>query len=251
MESYRPMNELEIASSLESWWPIIKELGIDVPKTKIVPLTNDQIRTLANERVPPRVVKKIKRAAEEFGTPFFLRTDQSSAKHSWVSTCFVNSLNNLSKHIHEIVQFHMIADIFGIPFHSFVVREFIPLEAAFKAFDGMPIAKERRYFIIGGKVQCHHEYWVEGAVKQGMAGKGVPEKEWFPKMEALNHEDEAEVEELTSIATMVAQKVKGYWSVDFAKAKDGRWLLIDMARGELSYHKPDCSFAPKGIMERI
>jgi len=244
MKSYRLMTNLEMENSLEYWWPIVKKLGIEAPKTKIVPLTQNQIDSLANEKMPLRVVNKIERAAESFGVPFFLRTDQCSAKHSWNQSCYVSSISNLPRHIFEIIQYHLMADLFGIPFHSFVVREFIPLETIFTAFVGnMPVAKERRYFVKNGELQCHHEYWIEGAVRQGMTRSDIPEREWLPKVITMNTEDEAEIDELTEIAIKVSEAIKGYWSVDFAKTKDGRWLLIDMARGELSYHKPDCQFA--------
>jgi len=55
----------------------------------------------------------------------------------------------------------------------------------------------------------------------------------------LNTETEEEVKLLTSYAKMVAEQFKGYWSIDFCKAKDGRWILIDMATGQKSWH-PDC-----------
>ena len=253
MESYRPMNELEQKSSMHFWWPVIQKLGIDAPKTKEVPLAKHEIFALASERIPKTVVRKIEATAKEFGTPFFLRTDLSSGKHSWVKTYFVNSIGNLDRHIYEIISHHLLADIFGIPFSSFFVREYIPLESYFTAFWGdMPVAKERRYFIKDSKVQCHHEYWVEGAVREGMERKGIPESDWLPKLRNLNREEAKEVEELSNIAAKVGRHFDGYWSVDFAKAKDGRWLLIDMGKGEISYHKPDCEFAiHEGRVERI
>ena len=33
-----------------------------------------------------------------------------------------------------------------------------------------------------------------------------------------------------------------YWSIDFTKGTDGTWYLIDMARGELSYHYEGVNF---------
>lgn len=43
----------------------------------------------------------------------------------------------------------------------------------------------------------------------------------------------------------------GYWSIDFCKAKDGRWILIDMATGERTWHKEDCEYyiKPKDLFE--
>ena len=37
--------------------------------------------------------------------------------------------------------------------------------------------------------------------------------------------------------------MKGYWSVDYWKAKDGRWILIDMAEGEKSWHPSKCKYS--------
>jgi hypothetical protein len=53
-------------------------------------------------------------------------------------------------------------------------------------------------------------------------------------------ETEEEVELLSDYAQTIADAVDGYWSVDFCKAKDGRWIFIDMAVGEDSWH-PECA----------
>jgi hypothetical protein len=39
---------------------------------------------------------------------------------------------------------------------------------------------------------------------------------------------------------MIAEVLDGYWSVDFACDTAGKWHMIDMARGEISWHPPNC-----------
>lgn len=52
-------------------------------------------------------------------------------------------------------------------------------------------------------------------------------------MEEIAKEDENSHYRL---AEKVAKRFEGYWSVDFARLRDGRWVLIDMALGEVSWH---------------
>jgi len=42
---------------------------------------------------------------------------------------------------------------------AFMVREFLDLDASFKAFGGLPIAREWRIFASPEKVICYHPYW--------------------------------------------------------------------------------------------
>jgi hypothetical protein len=234
-------SQLEKESSLEYWWPVVVELKIPAPKTTIVHLSKRELTALHSEKIPKSVVRKVKKAAEQYGYPFFLRTDCASGKHSWKESCYVPKDDELWTHVYEVVVFNLTADIFGLPFRCLVVREYIPLEAKFTAFWGeMPVAKERRYFVRDGKVECHHEYWVEGAIRQGMQGRDIPESEWLPQWQDLNRQDDDEITLLTGYTKAIGKELAGYWSVDFAKAQDGRWLLIDMGRGEISYHKEDC-----------
>ena len=234
-------DELEKQSSLNYWWPIVSELGIPVPKTTIVPLTDREISRMNEEWLPKSVVKRVTQAADRIGYPVFVRTDQASGKHSWERSCFVPSADVMTSHIYEVLEFNLNADIMGLPFSSMVVRKYIPLEAPFTAFEGnMPVARERRYFVRDGVVECHHEYWITGAVRQGMQYKDMPESEWLPLLTEINRQDVFEVLELSAYATLVGHSLPGYWSVDFAKSVVGQWLLIDMGRGEISYHKPDC-----------
>lgn len=123
-------------------------------------------------------------------------------------------------------------------FDTIVVREFIYLSYRFRAFGGLPIGCERRYFIRDGKVVCHHAYWVKEAIKFYQQSKNWENLPWQMWLKELNTESEIEVRILTNIAEMVGSILPGSWSVDFAKDRDGKWWLIDMALAEQSWHPP-------------
>lgn len=242
-------DDIQLQSSLENWLPVVENIcEIPSPKTTIVPLEPKELELLQEEIIPHTVVGRVLKVAEPYGYPFFLRTDQASGKHSWKKSCFVSTPDNLPRNLSGVISFNLTADIMGLPFKSLVVREYIVLESSFTAFWGdMPVAKERRYFVRDGVVECRHEYWIEPAIRDGMEHKSLPESEWLPQLRALNHQDKDEIRLLTKYAEAVGKELGGYWSVDFAKARDGRWFLIDMARGEISYHVEGCPRA--GVVE--
>ena len=182
-----------------------------------------------------------KELADKYGYPVFIRSDQSSAKHSWDKSCYldVDDMRVLESHIGEIILQNLCADIIGLPLKSIVFREFIPLEWKFKSHQGMPVAKEQRFFIKNGKIQCSHAYWPEWAIENPT----IPNwKEELKKLNTLTQEDK---DTLNDYVMRVAKVFDGYWSVDFAKGKNGAWYLIDMAEGGKSFHWTACEYCPQ------
>jgi len=214
---------------------------------------------LDGEPLPEDIKAKIMAAAEQLGYPLFVRTDKASGKHDWENSCYVASIERLWRNIYGVVEFNELADVFGLQPEALVFRRYIPLEATFKAFYGrMPVAKERRYFVRDGKVECHHPYWIEDAIgewweraKELVAIRSdklelLPEN-WKEILAELNRETDEEIELLTAYAEEIGRALgEGYWSVDFAKGKDGVWYFIDIAEGHRSWH-PVCKFA----LERV
>jgi len=262
-------------NSMLYWFPKIKKLDIIYPRTEFVPVdfsNNPEIHDedySAVRNYSDEVIKK----AESFGYPFFLRTDLLSGKHYWNKTCFVKDEESVVLHMSELLYISLNVDMFGREVRAYVVREYIPMATEFNAFSAdLPIGVERRYFIYDGKVVCHHPYWIKDAVREGaklkepedikeillsegidydsIEGKirrielRVPDlpKNWEETLNNLNYESEQEILELTHIAQKVASQFEGFWSVDFCKAKDGRWYFIDMAMGAVSWHPNDCNF---------
>jgi hypothetical protein len=232
--------------SMLFWFPTVEELDISKPRTEIVEVGDnfDMIKCIDEGDFPDGLLDGLLEGAKNIGYPLFLRTDQLSGKHRWEKTCYVTSEDVLPNHVYELIEESAMAGFFGLPVKAFAFREFHTLDWRFKAFGGMPVARERRYFIKDGKVLCHHPYWVQGAIDQWWGKVDLP-KDWRLTLGELNREDPDEIDALTSYCKAIMEELEGYWSVDFAMEKQGRWFLIDMATGLKSYHPSDCPHCPE------
>lgn len=225
------------------WYEKIKDLEIPQPETIILELSED-IRAEFYERFPKALLTKIKPIANKIGYPLFVRTDLSSIKHSWEKTCYIENEAKLKQNIFNLIIDNICINFLGLPYEALVFRRYIPLEAGFKAFWGnMPVAKERRYFLKDGKVQCFHPYWPEDAILNPNVAN------WKEILRKQNKETKSEIKLLSNYALMVGDVLDGYWSIDFAYGQDKKWYLIDMATGEDSYHWIECKFCPKEMKE--
>lgn len=240
------MKEYKDECSFFHWYPFIKDLDIPQPRTVLAPFPEDEIQKYLNPDADVymgKSVDMVKRAVEKLGDdyPVFVRTDLSSAKHMWEKSCFVESEEKLQSCLFEIMCFNHLADMMGLDFIGFVVREYIPMASLYKAFGGMPVNPERRYFIRAGKIICHHPYWFDGAIS-GCSFHSPPLPDNWKELSAeMNYESLAEIIILEDYTLKVAEVLDGFWSVDYCKAKDGTWYLIDMALGEKSWHPEDCN----------
>lgn len=228
-------------TSMLYWWPKVEDLGIPVPKTEIVEIPFEvfcDYMDFPETKKEPKIVdymEEVFTKAREVGYPLFLRTDLSSKKHSWEKSCYVEEEKDLTRHIWQVVEGNFTADIFGLQCEALVLREYIPMASQFTAFWGnLPINPERRYFVRDGKVECHHPYWTADSILKSGATPSKPN--WEELLLKIDEEPPNEVELLTKYSIMVAKLLPGFWSVDFCKAKDGRWILIDLAEGEKSWH---------------
>jgi len=236
------------------WFLQIKDLSIPQPKTEIVEIPYKKfVKLIDGDSTLSEYSEKFSHVMESLGTfPIFLRTDNSSQKHSFKRTCRLPDKKSLLGHILELIDSNMASNLID---NALVFRKWLDLDAGFSAFDGLPINVEARLFINHGKVQCIHPYWPEDAIESWWIHKQVLERQFDTKppfqinpswKKILKYQNKI-VEESTSILKKYANHVIGkigndYWSVDFALGRDGRWYLIDMAAGEVSYHYPDCRF---------
>lgn len=241
-------------NSFEFW--AVDLAGIPVPKTRIfTPADSDLSLAEWSEeirlgfKVCPLWISDLIDVAEELGFPVFMRTDQASAKHKFLRTCFVASPDDLAKQLDNMLFEHL--GLLGMPAPRHVVlREYLMPAAItvdgveyqpFRAFgkaSQLPIGAERRYFVRDGVVECHHPYWPEEAI-HGVDPKAT---DWRERLRHFNHESRAEVTLLSNYARRIGLRLKGYWSFDFMLTEKKGWVFIDAGLGECSEHLP-CEFA--------
>ncbi len=242
-------------NSMLHWWPLVKDLDIPMPKTVILEEPREGLLTefcfavldsahgkdLDYQAILPEwqpYEERIYEEADKLGFPLFWRTDILSAKHSWKRTCYLPERDAIKHNLVSLLEEHLAG--FGIPrAHALVLREFLELDSSFTAFPDLPISAERRYFVRDGAVVCAHPYWPEEAIHS------PSEEDWKQRLARLNRQSAAEIDLLTRHATLLAERLDGFWSVDFARGTDGTWYFIDAARGEDSWHPEDCEHAPK------
>jgi hypothetical protein len=219
-------------NEIDYWYSKIPK-SIPTPRTIIIPVTMTWTKDGNSMEIKEEEYKEIEKFAEKFDVPLFIKGGVNSGKHDWEKTCFVTDKSKIREHLNALMEDTMLKDI---TCKSFALREFIPMNTGFYAFYGkMPVNSERRYFVKDGKLICHHPYWIEDAIRNPSINN------WKEVLKELNKEAD-EVELLTKYAESIGKNLKGYWSIDFSKSKEGKWYCIDMALASDSWH-PDCKFA--------
>jgi len=222
------------------WYPILQSTGVETPPTEIIK-TDADVTVVLDGRKPDGwddFLAQISAAIDRVGYPCFIRTGHLSAKHQWNQTCFLESGVGIPRHICTLIDESGCADL---PTSAWAVRKFIPLEHRFTAFRGMPVTKERRYFIENGNVLCRHPYWPVGCLEPAYARPSVAN--WRELLAELNQQDDGEIALLTQLSEKVSRSFEGAWSLDWARTQDGRWIALDMAEASRSWHWPDCPVA--------
>lgn len=228
----------ELKNSMGYWYPLLQQIRMRTPKTVLVHSDIDLNEYLESEKDSAFVtfIERLQTACQYLGNgePVFLRTAQTSDKHSWNYTCYVRDYKKIQSNVMHLVESSVMANIAGMPWNTniWAVRQMLPVKKHFEAFDGMPITTEYRMFIKDGKTQCMHEYWPDEAFED--------EKQ---KQQRLGVYKDIDTSKLRMMSDYVARYFHDYWSVDFLLSEDGQWYCIDMAVGDRSYHDPSCKFS--------
>jgi hypothetical protein len=234
MSGNSTLKQLRAIADLSYWFPKLLNSGVPMPKTEIIK-TNCPLSELIDDDEPEgldRFFLEMRQAVSRIGVPCFLRTGQTSGKHDWKDTCYLESPSELPKLIFNLIEYSECVDLIGLDYSVWAVRELLPTEPAFYAFRGMPITKERRYFAENGRVICFHPYWFEDVFESLTNDE-------LKALRELNIRSQQEINQLTALTQIASHHLEGAWSFDWLWTKRG-WYLIDCAPAEISFHFPTC-----------
>jgi hypothetical protein len=232
-------------TALSYWFPQLAASGLPVPKTKILRMpvaAQEDIWAAFDGKdgsdggaAMKQFAAEVAAVAAEFGYPFFLRTDLTSGKHNWENTCFVPAAIDIPRHIFAIVEFSECADIIGLAWDTWVIRELLPTLplGICPNYGNMPVCREFRFFVDDGKVRCWHPYWPKHALEDGGADLIV----------AIDYDKLCDMGDAAAGLYVLAEKagraVGGSWSIDILETRRG-WYVTDMAEAHKSFHWEDC-----------
>ena len=233
-------HKIEDKTCLSYWFPKIKEAGLPVPLTATLEMPEHMKMSfyrvfdgipLSDSAEP--FFNQIKNLTDAMGYPCFLRTGQTSAKHSWKNTCYLERPEDIRRHVISIIEFSLMADLMGLDFSVWVVRKYLPIRpfTICPRYEDMPVCREFRFFVEDEKIICRHPYWPLHAIEQG----GV-EMDAEIYRELCRMDDQGALDEIVSAAGRV---VGGAWSVDILETERG-WYLTDMAEAHKSWHWEGC-----------
>lgn len=226
--------------SAKFWFPRINTLdmkvllaNVNIPQTVFVDYNEAEIFDAANigYGVPySKLFVAVELAIRYDSKTAFIRTDVTSAKHLGLNAIKVSPTNNLHFALRQTLK-HAEEKTYLSKYKSsaIMVRSWIDIPGA-TAFKGLPIGHEWRIFAGPRGIYCANPYWPKEALEGFMDNSAaIPE----PPQLAPAH--------LRTAAYIAALAMDGgIWSVDFVEDIHGKFWLIDMARGENSYHNEHC-----------
>lgn len=223
------------------WLPLLEAAELSVPKTILIPMSDEAFRDvfrvfdgqpMTGDAEP--FFQDIKKAADQIGYPCFLRTGQTSAKHSWDRSCFLPSADAIQSHVMAIVEYSECVTLVGLDCSVWAVREMLPTKpfGVCPNFYNMPLCREYRFFVSDGEVRCWHPYWPKEAIEQGGADASL-----YDSLASTDGYEHA-----FTLAHKTARAVAGAWSVDVLDTERG-WYVTDMAEARKSFHVEDCELS--------
>ncbi len=236
----------ENLNCLSYWYPKLLAADLPVPRTRIVriptkSIIDDRFRALGGDDFNDRDntwLDVLMLAAVEIGFPCFLRTGQTSHKHDWERTCYLHQPEDLTSHVLALIEFSECADLLGLPWNVWAVRELLPTTPVAVVYRGMPLCREFRCFVRDDELVCLHPYWPEKAVRDGFH-----DSERMGDFAAIYRDvtqiEDGERMEVERLARAAGRAVGGSWSVDLLDTING-WYVTDMALADRSWHWPGC-----------
>lgn len=147
---------------------------------------------------------------EQFGnSPLIVKDFVKSQKHYWDTACFIPSATDKNK-VKSVIEKFIELQNTDLN-EGLVIREFVALnDLTIHSKSGMPLKQEYRLFFLNGQLLGCYDYWEEGE---------------------YSVDDQPPLELFNNIAKSIDSN---FFSMDIAKAKNGKWIIIELGDGQVA-----------------
>lgn len=226
-----------------NWFPKIKDCGLAVPESIVIPLTLDQFRWLISDSYSDEAIRSFSDSVASYlndhafrvDRTLFLKTGLFSGKFNFVN-CKLTDIRNIGQQFLNIFYDEMCVGCDDAS--ELVVREFIDAPKALPTiYNGMPLNTEFRSFFDFDrrKILGVFNYWDTKTMLAHLHGRDLADFAAYSRTLEKNFEQSKDVVAERVAKAMRSVDMAGKWSVDTMLVGD-KLYLTDMGRAEESYY---------------
>ncbi|OWR28677.1 hypothetical protein CDO73_17405 [Saccharibacillus sp. O23] len=146
-------------------------------------------------------------AVRPFGeNPIIVKDYVKSRKHEWLEACYIPNAADRN-HVEQVVRLFLERqgdDLNeGLVFREFAELEFLEIHER----SGMPLSREMRVFVLDGRPVYVSNYWSAG-------------------------QDQEFEQVLNGFLEVIASVESRFFTIDFAKRKNGQWIVLELGDGQ-------------------
>lgn len=149
------------------------------------------------------------------GGPYVVKGETNSRRNAWHTHMFAQDRKAAIEVAGRLMQDSMIGQ------QKIYVRDYVELESFFVGLDGVPVAREFRFFVLDGKVLSGGYYWTSHTDTLADMGIRIPKAEEVPKSF------------LDEVTGRIGDSVR-FYAVDIAKTKTGSWIVVELNDGQMA-----------------
>lgn len=155
--------------------------------------------------------------------PFVVKGETNSKRSLWKTHMYAANKREAIQVACRLMEDSLISE------QRIYVRDFVPLETFGVGVDGVPIAREFRFFVLDGQVLCGAYYWANHT--EFLAEHNIPTPQ----------ASEVPQEFLKRVTEAVGANVR-FYVIDVAKTASGEWIVVELNDGQqsgLSENEPE------------
>ncbi len=151
----------------------------------------------------------------ENGGPFVLKGETNSRRNLWKTHMFARN----KKEAIEVASRLMNDGLVGQ--QKIYTRDYIPLESFMTGLDGVPVAREFRFFVLDRQILTGGFYWSSHIDTLRDIGVSIPQASEVPQ------------EFLQKVIDAIGENSR-FYAIDVAKTRSGDWIVIELNDGQMA-----------------